>query len=168
MSLYRKMDAPQAAGPGVSGDGADAANKVIENLLSVGGFNETAQDHQQAVKAFSDALNGTASPPPPELPPLEVTNTQSSPMAGLESSHSFGPELSSHMDGLMGTVMDIAGKLADPIGFINAICQFLIALFMDAGAQLAQALPQFDLYNQAAQAALDSKKMLNLDVDPAP
>ncbi len=166
MSLYRKMDAPHAAGPGVSADGADAANQVLDNLLNCGDFNETKADHLRASQSFQEALTGNASSPPPELPPLEVTGNTAGTGALDATTHATGSDLVGQMDGLMHTVMDIAGKLADPIGFISAVCQFLVAMFVNAGAQFAQALPSIDIYNQAAQAALDTKKLVEPALGP--
>lgn len=166
MSLYRKMDVQQAAGPGTSGEGAEAANQLIDNLLNTGNFNETTADHVQAAQSFQEALTGQAAPPPPELPNLEVTaNIGTAGMTGPMDTGSLtggdlAGQLSGQMNGLLQTTMDIAFKLADPMGFINAICQFLIALFTNAATQFGQILPQIDLYNQAAQAALDTKKLL--------
>ena len=163
MSLYRKMDVQHAAGPGVSAEGADAANQVIDNLLNVGDFNETAVDHRQAAQSFQEALTGQASAaPPPDLPPLEVTSgvSPAGSAGAMDATHLTGADIGGPMNGLMQSVMDVAMKLADPLGFINAVCQFLIALFVNAGAQFAQALPQIDFYNQAAQAALDTKKLM--------
>ncbi len=136
---------------------------VNENLLSAGGFKITTVDHNQAVQSFQEALTGhPGTSLSPELPPLEVASSVTAPgsLNGLESPQPIGADIVGQMNGLMQSVMDVAMKLANPLGFINAICQFLIGLFMSAGAQFAQALPQIDLYNQAAQAALDSKKLI--------
>jgi hypothetical protein len=165
MSLYRKApDVQPAAGPGgSSAETADAGSRLTENLLSAAGFKPTTVDHQQAAQSFQEALTGhTTATPPPELPPLEVSSGASAHggSGAMDSTHLSGADLGGQMNGLMQSVMDVAMKLADPLGFINAICQFLIALFMNAGAQFAQALPQIDLYNQAAQAALDTKKLI--------
>ncbi len=165
MSLYRKApDVQPAAGPGgSSAETADAGSRLTENLLSAGGFKSTTGDHNQAVQSFQEALTGHPSASlPSDLPPLEVTSGVSAPgsLSGLEATKPIGADIAGQMNGLMQSVMDVAMKLADPLGFINAICQFLIALFMSAGAQFAQALPQIDLYNQAAQAALDTKKLI--------
>lgn len=165
MSLYRKApDVQPAAGPGgSSAETADAGSRLTENLLSAAGFKPTTADHHHAAQSFQEALTGqSAATPPPDLPSLEVTSGVSAPggAGAMDATHLTGADLGGPMNGLMQSVMDVAMKLADPLGFINAICQFLIALFMNAGAQFAQALPQIDLYNQAAQAALDTKKLL--------
>lgn len=165
MPLYhRTLDAsPISRAGGTSAESVEAGSHLTENLLSAGGFKPTASDHQSAIQSFRNALTGeTGISIPRELPPLEVAQNIAAPgdAAALDNLNMPLSEISGSINGLMKSVMDVAMKLADPFGFISAVCEFLIGLFVNVSSEFAQVLPQFDLYNQAAQAALDTEKML--------
>lgn len=186
MSFYRRFSEIQAASSsrGSAADAPDASLRLTENFLSAGGFKPTAGDRIKAVKAFQDALTGkTSFTASSELPPLEVTHDVSYQGDGLgeglgdglgenfgdrlgdkmssDVSSLSGSDLAGQMNGLMRSVMDVAMKLADPLAFIGAICEFLMTLFANIGSGVAQSLQQIDAYNQAAQAALDSEKLMS-------
>lgn len=57
-------------------------------------------------------------------------------------------------------LIDIASKLADPMGILKIVFEFLIELFLGTAQIVGEALPQVSMYNRAAQAALDSMKKL--------
>ncbi|MBA3860262.1 MAG: hypothetical protein C0507_25425 [Cyanobacteria bacterium PR.3.49] len=169
MPFYRRFSEIQAASSsrGSAADAPDASLRLTENFLSAGGFKPTAGDRIKAVQAFQEALTGkTSFAETPELPPLEMTTDIPAPgdrhgyTFGMDAS-SIGSDLARQMNGLMLSVMDVAMKLANPLEFIGAICEFLITLFAAVGNDFTQALQQIDAYNQAAQAALDSEKLVS-------
>ena len=176
---------------GSAADAPDASLRLTENFLSAGGFKPTASDRIKAVRAFQEALTGkTTFSAFSELPPLEVTYDVSHPGDSLgnsrgdtlgdsggntlgdtlgdrfgdkrlDASSLTGSDLAGQMSGLMRSVLDVAMKLADPLAFIGAICEFLVSLFAGVSTEFAQALQQIEAYNQAAQAALDSEKLIS-------
>jgi len=165
MSLYnRYLDSQPAAARarGGSSDASDAGIRLTENLLSGCAFKPTPGEHFKAAQAFQEALTGKSSASlAAELPPLEVNAEVPTvgDTAALDTSSLDGVDLAGQMKGLMQSVMDVAMKLADPLAFIGAICEFLFSLFANAGSDFTQALQQIDAYNQAAQAALDTEKL---------
>ena len=90
------------------------------------------------------------------LPKIEIGGTGAQ---ALSTDFSFSAtEISSSASGALKGIMDLAGKLADPMGFLSFFFSFLQALFTQSMvASVIPALRPEILYSQAAQAAMDCK-----------
>lgn len=158
MPIYYKPESytknPAYAG-GTNGDASEGGSQLLDNLLSSVRGARTGQGTVAEV-LLQQANHGSS------LPSLELTDASS---GGAALERLSGSDLSLNKADLLLNkgvkgLIDIASKLADPIGILKIVFEFLIQLFLGTAQIVGEALPQVSMYNRAAQAALDSMKKL--------
>lgn len=161
MPLYRPTPASDSGGGGggTSNSGAEGALHAFQNLRHISIV--TATESAAAAPAFAKPTTPVVETTTVTevLPNIEIGGAGSATAPGSDFSFSAS-EISSSASGALNGIMDLAGKLADPMGFLSFFFNFLQALFTQSMvASMIPALrPEF-LYSQAAQAALDCKNL---------
>lgn len=158
MPLYRPApisDSGGTGGGGGSSNGAEGALHAFQNLRHIS-IVTVAESTASAAPAFAKSPIPQGETVTEVLPKIEIGGGSNiAPSSDFSISAS---EISSSASGAIKGIMDLAGKLADPMGFLSFFFSFLQALFTQSMvASLTPALrPEF-LYSQAAQAAMDCK-----------
>lgn len=139
---------------GSSNNGAEGALQAFQNLRQLS-IVTVAEASSSSIPAFAKS------------PMVDQTVKEVLPKFELGGGGSSGPnsdlslslnEIGSASQGALKGIMDIAGKLADPLGFLSFFFSFLQELFTQSlVASAVPALRPEALYSQAAQAALDAK-----------
>lgn len=159
MPLYRPApvsDSGSAGGGGSSSNGAEGALHAFQNLRHISIVTVAESTASAAAPAFAKSPIPQVETVTEVLPKIEIGGTGvAAPSTDLSFSAS---EISSSATGALNGIIDLAGKLADPMGFLSFFFSFLQALFTQSMvASVIPALrPEF-LYSQAAQAAMDCK-----------
>lgn len=155
MPLYRPTPiSDSSGGGGSSNSGAEGALHAFQNLRQISIV--TLAEGAAAAPAFAKSPTPVTETVTEALPKFEIGGGGAvAPSSDFSISAS---EISSAANGALKGIMDLAGKLADPMGFLSFFFNFLQALFTQSMvASMVPALrPEF-LYSQAAQAALDCK-----------
>lgn len=158
MPLYRPTpvsDSASSAGGG-SSSGAEGALHAFQNLRHITIVTVAESASSAAAPAFAKPSVAVTETVTEVLPKIEIGGGGiSTPSSDFSISAS---EISSSATGAIKGIMDLAGKLADPMGFLSFFFSFLQALFTQSmvSSMIPALRPEF-LYSQAAQAAIDCK-----------
>ncbi|GEM_PF-3111357 len=163
MAFYFQSNGGAGGGRGVSAEVAEASVKIAENVGGVFGvLTPTTAELQEAVQSFAAArdcgafaLRGQQLFPDVQLAGRAVSFSPSEILSGRATAPAI-----SGIDGAFQELAGIASRMPNPLGFMKAILEFFQSLFAAMPvSQIAGVLQPVDLYNQAAQAAVESAEM---------
>lgn len=165
MPLYRPApisDSGSTGGGGGSSNGAEGALHAFQNLRHISIVTVAESTASAAAPAFAKSPTPQLETVTEVLPKIEIGGNGVAAAQSTDLSFSAS-EISSSASGALKGIMDLAGKLADPMGFLSFFFSFLQALFTQSMvASVIPALRPEILYSQAAQAALDSSKSMQM------